>query len=66
METERRYGLLQERKTVLQQFLCVVDGYFKISISILCDHRRNVDEKAYVDGCDRGICCNDPFIWPFS
>ena len=40
----------------MQQFLCVVDGYFKISISILCDHRRNVDEKAYVDGCDSGIC----------
>ena len=45
----------------MQQFLC--GGWiFKISIGILCDHRRNVDEKAYVDGCDRGICCNDPFI----
>ena len=53
-------------KAVLQQFLCVVDGHFKISTCILRDHRRYVDEKAYVDGGDRGICCNDPFIWPFS
>lgn len=44
----------------------VVDGHFKISTCILCDHRRYVDEKAYVDGGDRGIYCNDPFIWPFT
>lgn len=50
---------MQNRKTVLQQFLCVVDGHFKIGTCILCDHRCYVDEKAYVDGCDRGICCNN-------
>lgn len=43
----------------MQQFLCVVDGHFKIGTCILCDHRCYVDEKAYVDGCDRGICCNN-------
>ena len=33
----------------MQQFLCVVDGHFKIGTCILCDHRCYVDEKAYVD-----------------
>lgn len=30
----------------MQQFLCVVDGHFKIGTCILCDHRCYVDEKA--------------------
>ena len=53
-------------KAVLQQFLLYKDGYFKISTCILCDHRRYVDEKAYVDGGDRSICCYDPVVWPFT
>ena len=46
-------------KAVLQQFLCVVDGHFKTGTCFLRDYRCYVDEKAYVDGSDRGICCND-------